>query len=728
MRCTESCRARVQRAAESRLLSSSHHLPTTMSSIRWLLAALRKLIFGNTLVRASTRGLLWMFAALWRATKRKPSPGSTFADDSRLVHPQTADHEDDNAVYSTVPADTENPVGYLSASFMPASLQPYLNSGPGGLQSSEDITTHSMTQESHPLHNLSNHYPGTSSVPHLPPLTPTQDLQVGPDGSPPSTNSSVVNLPLPGTDSPSHSRRSSGDTAVEPLPCLSEAHPHISPGIPKSRGRYGCTGTTPQDTTSTTVSFPPLAVFAPKISPPEGWTTCQHPDGAQYFFQEEKRVFTRANLFDPATLVFINDNVRTVNDFVCVHNVDLPPGVDLVLYEYTYSDGRKECKYYFVNHMGRRLFWMDIGDSVLRKDMPSASIGDRLEALYWLHCEYFPRAFELTHEIVDELRDLVLHAFGDVVTSESSTVSWKPDELINMVTIIDGFSSKFSSHYLYYELVVTTTAENVGRDAEQRLCGFNCFVGRLMHSFARHRAHHFHGEPGVHLTVQKATMFIRFLGPLLWFGPNSRLSDMQHTMTASGLINRRAYGQLMQHLMSEWQNCNINAAVILAVNIGFLSIQSVDQGGNVVSIWSLTQILSYMSTIASITGIVVGIFLLEYHRHEDSNSVSRASIEKLEALAVMHSLPVFMLIWSILSFWFAFFFMCVLDGNGVATILSDAIGAGMIILALSCGIRRLSSSWDLVRGFNAKKWRRVVSWPITILRKMYDSEQSVPNV
>lgn len=76
-----------------------------------------------------------------------------------------------------------------------------------------------------------------------------------------------------------------------------------------------------------------------------------------------QRVFTDANLFDSGRLDFINDQIRIIRDFLRVHNVHLSPDVDLVLDEYLYDDGSSGCQYYFVNHQGRCVFWMDHVDS-----------------------------------------------------------------------------------------------------------------------------------------------------------------------------------------------------------------------------------------------------------------------------------------------------------------------------------------------------------------------------
>ncbi|KAF7361072.1 hypothetical protein MSAN_01138100 [Mycena sanguinolenta] len=297
-----------------------------MSSIRWLLAALRKFILGNALVRASTRGLLWLLAALWRAMKRKPPSGSTFTDESRVVYAQTPEYHGGNTLYPTVPPGNESRVGYISASSMPASLQPYLNSDPGWSRSSQDVITHPIYQESYPLQSLSSqHLPATSPVQPSPRSSArTQNHPLGPEGSLSSANSSAEDLYLSATESPSQSRRSSaiyGDVVVSSPPCLSEVHKRIFPGTPETVGRYERKTIIPADPTS--FCLPPLTIDAlpwAETNPPSGWTTCQHPEGAQYFFHEEKRVFTDANLFDAASLALITHSLRIVNDFFRAHN------------------------------------------------------------------------------------------------------------------------------------------------------------------------------------------------------------------------------------------------------------------------------------------------------------------------------------------------------------------------------------------------------------------------
>jgi hypothetical protein len=117
-----------------------------MSSIRWLLAVLRKLILGNTLVRASIRGLLFLFFALCRGTKTRPGLASKDPQPNRFVYPQ-ADDDGGKNPYPALPVDSETRVVYTSASSLPASRHPYLNSASSASRSSQDIAAHPLTQE-----------------------------------------------------------------------------------------------------------------------------------------------------------------------------------------------------------------------------------------------------------------------------------------------------------------------------------------------------------------------------------------------------------------------------------------------------------------------------------------------------------------------------------------------------------------------------------------------------
>ncbi|KAF8190343.1 hypothetical protein K438DRAFT_922970 [Mycena galopus ATCC 62051] len=740
-----------------------------MPTIRWLLAVLRKLILDNTLVRASIRGLLFLFSALWRATKKSPPPAPILPDDSRTVHvvyPEAAEHDGRN---NLCPTHAESRVVYTSASFIPTSLHPYSNSGPSASRSSQDITA----QESYSLHSLSvQHLPATLSVQnppaatlsvqHLPTSPPSPNL--GPSGYLPPTNSSVVDINLSLIESPTQSRPSSvhGGIAVASGACLNEADPYIFPATPETFSRYTRRTIIPDE--PSIIDLPPLTIDVLPNRPPPGWTTCQHPEGALYFFHEEKRVFTDANLFDPEALEFITKNMDTVFDFLRANNVELEAGTDLVLDEYTYDDESKGCQYYFVNHQGRCVFWMDNGGSDLfpivqeLTGIKSASlIRHELEAQYWLHCEYYPLSFKVTHEIVDELRDVVLHAFGDVVTSKTSTVSWKVEDLKNMITLIDGFST------------------NVGKHAHKKFSGSNCLVGRLMHTFARTRVYNFHGEPGarlnsdqsIHATMQKRTMLVKILGPLFYYAPDFHLLAL-HTMYTDGLVRHRGWAEFVTRLNDEWQEFTLYATVMLNANVAFLSIQSVDQGGNLVAARSPAQISSYLSMLMSIGSIIIGLLLVKHHRNRDRNTASEAAefianrthpTLGFETLAVLYSLPNGLLIWSMVSFLVAFSFMCFQKSNLLTRTLVGVVWTVVAVLILWCvfnsweqsdwaGLRSLGSCFRcpadqedesaapqqdetnsaVMSESKPKKRLWAGLWSKAIWKRSYDSERTATNV
>ncbi|KAF7360380.1 hypothetical protein MVEN_00767800 [Mycena venus] len=486
---------------------------------------------------------------------------------------------------------------------------------------------------------------------------------------------------------------------LEPRACLR----HLFPGTPESigRGRCECRAVVPGEFSLFTP--PPLDFPLATDLPPPGWTVCKHPEGARYFFHEKKRVFTNADLSDDGKLQLINNSIRHIYDFLRARGIQFGHNIDLVLSDYSEDEG---CNYYIVSHDDRSVFWIDSDkiDSDLFpevKGMTSAShIRLELEAQYWLHCEYYPEALEVTHEIQDELRDIVFHVFRDLITSQNSTVSWKVDDLKNMITLIDGFG------------------QITGKNVKNKYSGLSCLTyqypppGRLMHVFARNRVYNFHGEPAarlnvdqsVYMTCQKRTFLIEILNPLLFCAPNRHLSNLQKTCT-DGLIRNREWSEFITRLTSEWSDITLYTTMLLNANLGFLqAIQSVDNNGVVHHVRSPMQMSSYLSMLTSIGNIVIGVLLTKQTRDRDRASASEAAIFifnrthptlGLEKLAVLYSLPYAMLIWSMLSFLAAFLFLCFEDSNrGTRAPVAVLVG---VIAALTLWYSFKSSDWGRLR-------------------------------
>jgi hypothetical protein len=73
-----------------------------------------------------------------------------------------------------------------------------------------------------------------------------------------------------------------------------------------------------------------------------------------------------------------------------------------------------------------------------------------------------------------------------------------------------------------------------------------------------------------------------------------------------------------------WLEHTGQATFVLNANVSFLSIQSVDQGGNLVLNRSPAQIASYLSILTSIGSIILGLLLLKQTRNRDRDTPTAA--------------------------------------------------------------------------------------------------------
>lgn len=112
-----------------------------------------------------------------------------------------------------------------------------------------------------------------------------------------------------------------------------------------------------------------------------------HPEGARYFFHEEKvcscfqvpigiinqsypqRILTDANLNEPPVLSLVQRVVRDIYSYIDTHSIRLPSdpsNIDLVI-DFTspgdvnsdVAQGAYYCGYYFADHEHQCLFWLD---------------------------------------------------------------------------------------------------------------------------------------------------------------------------------------------------------------------------------------------------------------------------------------------------------------------------------------------------------------------------------
>jgi len=154
--------------------------------------------------------------------------------------------------------------------------------------------------------------------------------------------------------------------------------------------------------------------------------------------------------------------------------------------------------------------------------------------------------------------------------------------------------------------------------------------------------------------------------------------------------------------------------MLLNANVAFLAIQSVDNNGNTVYNRSPMQISSYLSMLTSIGSIIIGLLLANQTRNQDSASASDAatfifnrmhSALGFEPLAVLHSLPYALLMWSMVFFLAAFSFMCFERSSIFTRTLVAVVWTAVATLILWCVFNSFESSdWDWLRGLSY--WRR----------------------
>jgi len=119
------------------------------------------------------------------------------------------------------------------------------------------------------------------------------------------------------------------------------------------------------------------------------------------------------------------------------------------------------------------------------------------------------------------------------------------------------------------------------------------------------------------------------------------------------------WSEFAEKLQAELKDLALCATVLLAVNVSFLAIPSVDNGPEV---RSASQIASYLSVVNSVGSVIGGLLLARQHLYQDESaeqayhfltSSSNAKRRRMK-MAVMYSLPYSLLLWGMVSFLAAF--------------------------------------------------------------------------
>ncbi|KAL0956561.1 hypothetical protein HGRIS_002698 [Hohenbuehelia grisea] len=412
-----------------------------------------------------------------------------------------------------------------------------------------------------------------------------------------------------------------------------------------------------------------------------GWTRHIHPDGAPFYHHEQKRILTDSNMMDHETFAKVESFVDRFEDWIRAHNFDIPEDSELVLQVMKdpkrisdYDDGF-HCGYYYAHHSSRSLFWLEenstsnIFDHRFKENIISRSHAQIwLSVSYWQHWEYFSCTQSVTPELLGELTDILVTMLVDVTGSLYSNSPFSVAELQTFLAAIKEARKMLNTP----------------------LKGSPWFVGRLFSQIQYQRFIDFYGQHGARLTRDDSvhdkgvsrTWLIEILSPFLFSAPDVHLMNLRKVYTDDS-VSFIQFKQFIIKLHNEWQDFVINGSVLLAANVAFLAIQSVDNDKGD-DHRSPAQIASYLSTVSSISSIVMGLLLMRQTRNKEKESAFEAGIYLARAktdlfgqepLAIMYSLPFAFLMYAMVFFMVAFSLLCFLEANRITKVIFGAFWA-----------------------------------------------------
>lgn len=238
-----------------------------------------------------------------------------------------------------------------------------------------------------------------------------------------------------------------------------------------------------------------------------------------------------------------------------------------------------------------------------------------------------------------ELKELVLFAQADSITSSTSLTYLTSDQIASVLSLVD----------------LLTSSANKTREHSVWI------AARFMGDFCNTKFVNFCGQPGARLDVDQSlygesdasskNMIFRAMNAILFGSPGAQSRAFHKILVDRRIINAR-WKQYMDKLNSDWNGYTIFSTVMLAVDISFLSVPSVQTQSPAI-------LLSYMSTLCALGSLIATLLLVgqvnKSLRGSPKAIVSflvgmAGSVLGFESFPLMLSLPFGLLIWGIVFF------------------------------------------------------------------------------
>jgi hypothetical protein len=425
------------------------------------------------------------------------------------------------------------------------------------------------------------------------------------------------------------------------------------------------------------------------------WLACVHPEGALYFYDSVHGIYTDSNMKDEArrsSMTSCIDELLALMTSRC--GLELCSGKIELVVELARGgrDHHRVCRYYFVDHPNRLLFWLHeirterIFDGVLGVEKWSHA-KYAIQHQYWQHCELYPSNELPNPQLLKELKQVVIHASAEIITTDLSLSPFDGDELSKILDLIDRLEDDHQgAHY-------------------------TCVIVRFMRYFSRAQFFNFCGLPEARLNAdqplfvkeKKSKLVVAFswaVNVALFDAPRSHMEELRRVWVDRS-INSPRWKNFNTKLNSEWSGITMYSTVMLAVDVSFLAVPSVNLGDS----GSVTVISTYISLFCIVGSLVASLFLTRQNRMYGQESADAAvvfltrvtgSIFGTKSLAMVHGLPYAMLLWGMVYFIIAFSYQVFMS---TATIT-------LVTTGTACGIMALFTLWlvSAAREFHVLPW------------------------
>ncbi|KAG2107851.1 hypothetical protein BD769DRAFT_1500456 [Suillus cothurnatus] len=317
-----------------------------------------------------------------------------------------------------------------------------------------------------------------------------------------------------------------------------------------------------------------------------------------------------------------------------------------------------------------------------------------LESQYWLvlskgslypHNRYLPR------QIFDELREIIIHANAETITSDTSLAPFDGNELARMLDLMDRIEGNIDKMHAHSVCVVARFmrlfstdfilqfAKNT--DNAQPRSNTQTFVDNLEHALMPDRSIYY--KEG----HERETLVFRLSNLILWYGPRKHHKRIQRVWVDE-IINAPRWKDFITQLDTEWTWYTLyvtllSPTVLLAVDVSFLAVPGITTDS---SSQTSSNIAVYMSALCSVGSLVVSVLLVDqsydFQTAEGGAlymSLMTSAIPGIENLALMHSLPFALLVWAMVFFGLALS-MLIFHTGDVVTLATMVPGWTIVII------------------------------------------------